>query len=92
MRKDLVADEYFIVCGYWNTKDEDGLSMVIITRDIKEAEDELKKIQDSHASEYVRFVGAPEVMESNARVYEVRDQKEEGGYAKFYVLPCQLKV
>lgn len=91
MENNTEIRECFILCGYWNTIDNDGLSMVVVTWDVREAEEELEKIRASNASEYIQFAGTPEVIESSRHVYEVRS-REEKAYAKFCVMSSQLKL
>lgn len=72
----------FVVHGYWNTLDDDGVVIVKITEQMDEAIDSIKQIADSKAKEFVQLRGFLSENLGDTH-YEVNGGN---GYAKFYVV------
>lgn len=71
----------YVVHGYWNTPDYDGVTVVIVTVSEKKAVKELAKIAESKAKEYIEMYGYLQE-ERGERQYEVTNGEK---YAKFYI-------
>lgn len=72
----------YVVHGYWNTLDDDGVTIVKITPSEKKAVETLTRIIESKAKEYLEMSGCLQEEIIGSRQYEVTNGEK---YAKFYI-------
>lgn len=77
------GDRVFVLHGYWNTPDADGVQIIKTSYDFKEVEDRLNEITENHASEFVGLLEENWKAVGGDRFYEITDS--DGNYAKFYI-------
>lgn len=78
-----VGDRIYILHGYWNTPDTDGVQIIKVSYDAKAVEQRLSEIAESNASEFVSLTEENWQAVGGDRHYEITD--EVGNYAKFYI-------
>lgn len=76
-----MTEKIFILHGYWNTPDYDGVAIVKATTSEKKAIEALAKIAERKATDYL-LMGGYLQEEKSERVYEVTNGEK---YAKFYI-------
>lgn len=79
----LVSGErkVFILHGYWDTPDYDGVTIVLVTTSERKAKEALEKVADNKAMDYL-LMGGYLQEERGERHYEVTNGEK---YAKFYI-------
>lgn len=71
----------FILHGYWNTPDTDGVAIVKVSPTIGPAQKALDQIAENKAGEYIEMYGYLKE-DKGGRRYEVTNGEK---YAKFYI-------
>ena len=85
-----IGTKLFILHGYWNTSDTDGVSVLGAGPNIGPLQEKLQEIKSNNAADFVKLHdGELEISESNC-MYEVID--EYGGYAKFYITEEEIPI
>lgn len=77
------GDRVFVLHGYWNTPDADGVQIIKTSYDFEAVEKRLNEITESHASEFVSLLEENWQASGGDRFYEITDG--DGNYAKFYI-------
>lgn len=77
------GDKIYILHGYWNTPDYDGIKIVATSYEFNEVKKALDKIVESNASEFVNLTEDNWEAAGGDRFYEIID--DAGNYAKFYI-------
>ena len=78
-----MKEKVYILHGYWNTPDTDGVQIIKVSHDIKEVEKRLNEIVESNATEFVSLLEENWKACGGDRFYEITDS--DGNYAKFYI-------
>lgn len=73
----------YVLHGYWNTPDTDGVKIINVSHNAGAVEKRLKEIEESHASEFVNLLEDNWEAVGGERFYEITDS--DGNYAKFYI-------
>lgn len=79
------GDKLYVLHGYWNTEDTDGVKVVSISYDFEKARQKLEKIAENKASEFVSFPYDMSIVVQTERMFEMQDEVLAGTYAKFYI-------
>lgn len=77
-----MEEKVFILHGYWNTPDHDGVAIIKVSHSIEPVEKMLDEIAESHAKDYIEMYGYLQE-DHGERYYEVVNCS--GKYAKFYI-------
>lgn len=73
----------YVLHGYWNTPDADGIKIVAMAYKPEIVEKKLTEIVENNASEYVGLTQGNWKAVGGNRFYEIT--AEDGSYAKFYI-------
>lgn len=73
----------YVLHGYWNTPDTDGVKIIKVSRNTEVVEKRLGEIIESNASEFVNLLEDNWEAVGGERFYEITDN--DGNYAKFYI-------
>lgn len=76
----------YVLHGYWNTEFSDGVKIIKISKNFDTVYEELRKIIESKASEYIDMPDYSDIyIEEDDREYEVMSNYNGNLYAKFYI-------
>lgn len=76
------GEKVYVLHGYWNTPDFDGVKIVKVAHKVDVVEEKLEEIAESKAADYLELHGYLKE-ERGMRYYEVTNSS--GKYAKFYI-------
>lgn len=77
----LKIGRVYVLHGYWNTSDCDGVAIIKITKSKRKAIEALAKVAEGKAMDYLHMYGYLQE-EKSERAYEVTNGEK---YAKFYI-------
>lgn len=77
------GNKVYVLHGYWNTLDFDGVKIVKASYELASIEKALEKIVESNAAWYVHLTDGNWEGIGGERFYEIVN--ENGEYAKFYI-------
>lgn len=75
-------EKLYVLHGYWNTPDFDGVKIIKISHELEPVKKILEKIVESKAADYLELHGYLQE-DRGWRYYEVTNSS--GKYAKFYI-------
>lgn len=82
----------YVLHGYWNLEEADGVIVVLVTTNEGRAISRLETIQETKAVEFFDFPYNDTVEEVGERLYEIQDNIRAGNYAKFYITEHEVEV
>lgn len=80
--REIHADKVYVLHGYWDTPDFDGVKIIKISHELEPVEKRLEKIAENKAADYLELHGYLQE-DKGRRYYEVTNGC--GKYAKFYI-------
>lgn len=85
-----IGTKLYILHGYWNTSDADGVTIIGVGPAIGPLLESLEEIKSNNAADFVELHQGELSIESEERIFEVMD--ERGSYAKFYITEQTIPV
>ncbi len=79
----------YVLHGYWNTPDADGVKIVAMAYEPEKIEKKLAEIAENEADDYVNLTYGKWEAVAGDRFYEITN--EDGSYAKFYITKEAVK-
>lgn len=76
------GEKVYVLHGYWNTPDVDGVKIIKVAHKLGVVEKKLEEIAESKAADYLELHGYLKE-ERGVRYYEIINSS--GKYAKFYI-------